>query len=193
MWKNWKCDVTWSLPPLPLSQTVTLSQTPSPLWSVTYFMDGPQVRRHVLHSTPVFCAHGLTLTSIRGQFGEILWDNSNNASDITIGFYFVGTVLIMMHAQCSLDWDRDFVTPGFSQPRLNQNPELMPGVGYWSRISILFLVWVLVPFSSVEPIEFGGGGVWYIHSIIGPLDDHRDTGVPYHILLSSDTTTNSKK
>ena len=25
----------------PLSQTVTLSQTPSPLWSVTYFMDGP--------------------------------------------------------------------------------------------------------------------------------------------------------
>ena len=39
--KNGKCDVTWSLPPLPLSQTVTLSQTPSPLWSVTYFMDGP--------------------------------------------------------------------------------------------------------------------------------------------------------
>ena len=30
-------------PPLPLSQTVTLSQTPSPLWSVTYFMDGPYV------------------------------------------------------------------------------------------------------------------------------------------------------
>ena len=31
MWKNWKCDVTWSLPPpLPLSQSVTLSQTPSP-------------------------------------------------------------------------------------------------------------------------------------------------------------------
>ena len=29
MWKNWKCDVTWFLPP-PLSQTVTLSQTPSP-------------------------------------------------------------------------------------------------------------------------------------------------------------------
>ena len=29
------------IPPLPLSQTVTLSQTPSPLWSVTYFMDGP--------------------------------------------------------------------------------------------------------------------------------------------------------
>ena len=28
--------------PLPLSQTVTLSQTPSPLWSVTYFMDGPR-------------------------------------------------------------------------------------------------------------------------------------------------------
>ena len=28
-------------PPLPLSQTVALSQTPSPLWSVTYFMDGP--------------------------------------------------------------------------------------------------------------------------------------------------------
>ena len=28
-------------PPLPLSQSVTLSQTPSPLWSVTYFMDGP--------------------------------------------------------------------------------------------------------------------------------------------------------
>ena len=27
--------------PPPLSQTVTLSQTPSP-WSVTYFMDGPQ-------------------------------------------------------------------------------------------------------------------------------------------------------
>ena len=29
-------------PPLPLSQSVTLSQTPSPLWSVTYFMDGPK-------------------------------------------------------------------------------------------------------------------------------------------------------
>ena len=28
-------------PLLPLSQTVTLSQTPSPPWSVTYFMDGP--------------------------------------------------------------------------------------------------------------------------------------------------------
>ena len=28
-------------PPSSLSQTVTLSQTPSPLWSVTYFMDGP--------------------------------------------------------------------------------------------------------------------------------------------------------
>ena len=27
--------------PLPLSQTVTHSQTPSPPWSVTYFMDGP--------------------------------------------------------------------------------------------------------------------------------------------------------
>ena len=40
-WKNGNYDVTWSLPPLPLSQTVTLSQTPSPLWSVTYFMDGP--------------------------------------------------------------------------------------------------------------------------------------------------------
>jgi len=32
-------------PPLPLSQTVTLSQTPSPLWSVTYFMDGPKYVR----------------------------------------------------------------------------------------------------------------------------------------------------
>ena len=41
MWKNGKCDVTWSLPPLPQSQTVTLSQTPSLLWSVTYLMDGP--------------------------------------------------------------------------------------------------------------------------------------------------------
>ena len=30
--------------PLPLSQTVTLSQTPSP-WSVTYFMDGPLYMR----------------------------------------------------------------------------------------------------------------------------------------------------
>ena len=30
-------------PPSPLSQTVTLSQTPPPLWSVTYFMDGPIV------------------------------------------------------------------------------------------------------------------------------------------------------
>ena len=28
-------------PSSPLSQTVTLSQTPSPLWSVTYFMDSP--------------------------------------------------------------------------------------------------------------------------------------------------------
>ena len=32
---------THDLYPLPLSQTVTLSQTPPP-WSVTYFMDGPQ-------------------------------------------------------------------------------------------------------------------------------------------------------
>ena len=36
----YKCDVTCSLPPLPLSQTVTPSRTPSPS-SVTYFMDGP--------------------------------------------------------------------------------------------------------------------------------------------------------
>ena len=28
--------------PPPLSQTVTISQTPSPLWSVTYFMDDPK-------------------------------------------------------------------------------------------------------------------------------------------------------
>ena len=67
---------------------------------------------HVPYPTFVICARGLTLTSIRRQFGEILWDNSNNASYIIIlGFYFVGTVLIMMHSQCSLDWDRDFVTP----------------------------------------------------------------------------------
>ena len=31
--------------PLPLSQTVTLSQTTSPLWSVTYFMDGPKTEK----------------------------------------------------------------------------------------------------------------------------------------------------
>ena len=30
LWKKWKCDVTQSSPP-PLSQTVTLSQTPPPL------------------------------------------------------------------------------------------------------------------------------------------------------------------
>src|SRR6218665_1578427 len=35
----YKCDVTCSFP-LPLSQTVTPSRTPSPS-SVTYFMDGP--------------------------------------------------------------------------------------------------------------------------------------------------------
>ena len=38
----YKRDVTCSLPPLPLSQTVTPSRTPSPS-SVTYFMDGPKV------------------------------------------------------------------------------------------------------------------------------------------------------
>ena len=32
--------------PPPLSQSVTLSQTPSPLWSVTYFMDGRYDRDH---------------------------------------------------------------------------------------------------------------------------------------------------
>ena len=38
----YKCDVTCSLPPLPLSQTVTPSRTPSlSPSSVTYFMDGP--------------------------------------------------------------------------------------------------------------------------------------------------------
>ena len=94
----------------------------------------------------------------------------------------------MMHSQCSLDWDPRFCnTPWFSQPRLNQNPGLMPGVGYGSRMS-LYLVWVLL-FSTVEPIELGGGGmILYICSMIGSLDDHRDTGVPCHILLSSDTT-----
>ena len=33
--------------------------------------------------------------------------------------------------------------------------------------------------------------LYKLHSIIGSLDDHRDTGdtgAPYHILLSSDTT-----
>src|SRR6218665_568534 len=38
--KVYKCDVTCSLPPLPLPQTVTPSRTSSPS-SVTYFMDGP--------------------------------------------------------------------------------------------------------------------------------------------------------
>src|SRR6218665_3877823 len=37
----YKRDITCSLHPLPLSQTVTPSRTPSPS-SVTYFMDGPQ-------------------------------------------------------------------------------------------------------------------------------------------------------
>ena len=34
----------------------------------------------------------------------------------------------------------------------------------------------------------------YIHSLIGSLevDDHSDTGVQYHILLSSDTTKITK-
>ena len=43
MWKKWKVwrHIIFTPPPSPLSQTVTLSQTPSPLWSVTYFMDGP--------------------------------------------------------------------------------------------------------------------------------------------------------
>ena len=56
---------------------------------------------------------------LRGQFGKILWDNSNNANDIIIGFNFFGTVRIMMHSQCSPDkilavigWDQDFVTLG---------------------------------------------------------------------------------
>ena len=42
--KNGKMESVTShdlYPPPPLSQTVTLSQTFSPLWSVTYFMDGP--------------------------------------------------------------------------------------------------------------------------------------------------------
>ena len=33
----------------------------------------------------------------------------------------------------------------------------------------------------------------YIHSLLGSLDDHSDTGVPYHIWLSSDTTKITKK
>ena len=37
-----KCDVTYSFTHLPLSQTFTLSRTPS---SVTYFMDAPQRTR----------------------------------------------------------------------------------------------------------------------------------------------------
>ena len=79
---------------------------------VIYFLIRVKFGGHVPYPTSVICAHGLTLTSIRRPFGEILWDNSNNASDIIIGFYFVGTVLIvMMHSQCSLDWDRDFVKP----------------------------------------------------------------------------------
>ena len=91
---------------------------------------------------------------LRGQFGEILWDNLNNASDIIIGFYFVGTSNNDAFTVLPRLGSRFCNTLGFSQPRLNQNPELIPGVGYGSRIS-LFLVWVL-PFFSVEPIECGG-------------------------------------
>ena len=42
MWKNWKCDVTQSLPPPPppVTNCHTFSD-PLPPWSVTYFMDGP--------------------------------------------------------------------------------------------------------------------------------------------------------
>ena len=40
--KKWKSVTSHDFtPPVPLSQTVTLYQTPSPLWSLTYFMDGP--------------------------------------------------------------------------------------------------------------------------------------------------------
>ena len=45
-------------------------------------------------------------------------------------------------------------------------------------------------FYQLSQLSLGG---WYIHSKIGSLDDHRDTGVLYHILLSSDTTKIPKK
>jgi len=38
--KNYKCDVTYALGTLPLSQIVTPSRTPPPP-SVKYFMDDP--------------------------------------------------------------------------------------------------------------------------------------------------------
>ena len=65
MWKNGKCDVTWSLHPLPLSQTVTLSQTPSPLWSVTYFMDGPWVWWWKVRKTNQFSQRMSQLSDLR--------------------------------------------------------------------------------------------------------------------------------
>ena len=44
LWKNWKCDVTWSWPPLPPVTNCHTFSDPPP-WSVTYFMDGPKWTR----------------------------------------------------------------------------------------------------------------------------------------------------
>ena len=49
MWKNWKCDVTWSLPPSPVTNCHTFSDPP---WRVTYFMDGPHGARRVHSHIP---------------------------------------------------------------------------------------------------------------------------------------------
>ena len=57
MWKKWKVWRHMIFTPLPLSQTVTLSQTPSPLWSVTYFMDGPYVIVDVYITTYHICMY----------------------------------------------------------------------------------------------------------------------------------------
>ena len=56
LWKNRKCDVTWSLPP-PLSQTVTLSQTPPGAW-------------HTLWTAPLSCCM-YTLISTGSSWASI--------------------------------------------------------------------------------------------------------------------------
>ena len=80
-----------------------------------------QVWGHVTPHNPVICAHGLTPT-LKGQFGEILLENSSNASNI-IKLLLFWELFQRMSSQCSpsqravMGWNRELLTPpGFSHP-----------------------------------------------------------------------------
>ena len=127
-----------------------------------------------------------------GQFGEVHWDNSTNASDI-IGpirlwdsvtdqkhqpklqtyacnrglLFFARFLKISLH--CSPDeiavmgWNRDLVTPpGFSQHTLQINSGYMPGLVYGSRIS--FLIKFLL-FRWFEPSFLGEAYLRPLHLV----------------------------